>query len=74
MAVLNLSVTIPDAELPRVQTAARDMFNDPAMTNGQIQEALRQEVISMIKGMVRRFERKVAVLAAEDGTYNVDAT
>lgn len=82
MATINLSITVPDAQLPRVQTAARATFgrvDDGAgglrdMTNAEIVERLRQEVISMIKQLAQRSERKAAVLAAEAPIIDVSAT
>lgn len=82
MAVLNLSVTIPDAQLPRVQNATRATFGqvpDGAggfrdMTNAEIVERIRQEVIQMLKGIVRRHERAALVAAAEAPIVDVDAT
>ena len=73
MAVVNLSVTIPDPQVPRVLAAAKAAWG-PAMTDAQIQEQLRQEVIQIIKGLVLRYERDIAVRAAEDALYTVDAT
>jgi hypothetical protein len=74
MAILNLSVTVPDAQLPRVQAAARAAFEDPNMTNNQMIERIRQETISMIKGMVQRYEKGLLVAAAEAPVALVDAT
>jgi len=73
MAILNLSVTIPDDQVLRLQAAARAQFgqvDDGAgglrnMTNVEITERIRQDVISTLKQMVRRHERQAALLAAE---------
>lgn len=82
MAVINLSVTIPNAQLSRVQAAVRATFGqvpDGAggmrdMTDAELVERLRQDVIQTIKGMVIRFERSAAIAAAEKLEPVVDAT
>jgi len=73
MAVLNFSITIPDAQVSRVQTAIKGYLGDPNMTNAAAIEGLRQELISRIKEVVLRQERAAAIAAAESGNYNVDA-
>lgn len=82
MATLNLSVAIPDAQLPRVQAATRAFYGQVEtspgvfrdMTNAEIVERLRQEVILTIKGIVHRHEKAVLVAAAEAPIADVDAT
>lgn len=82
MATINLSVTVPDAQLPRVQTAIRATYgqvDDGAgglrdMTNAEIVERIRKEVIAMVKGMVLRHERRVLEQQAESPIVEVDAT
>ncbi len=82
MAVLNLSITVPDAQLSRVQTAARTTFGQVSdgaggfrdMTNAEILERLRQEMILMIKSMVQRSERLALIQASEAPITPVDAT
>lgn len=74
MATLNLSVIIPDAQLSRVQAAARSAYEDPNMTNSQMIERIRQDTILMIKGMVQRYEKALLVAAAEAPIVLVDAT
>jgi len=72
MAVLNLSITIPDVQLPRIQEAARNAWGP--MTNAEIVERLRQETIQTLKGLVHRYERNLAVSTAENASYDLDAT
>lgn len=82
MATINLSVTVPDAQLPRVQTAARLTFGQVPdgsggfrdMTNTEIVERIRQEVILMLKQLVFRSERQVAIAAAEQPPADLSAT
>lgn len=82
MAILNLSVNVPDAQLPRVQAAAKFIFgqvDDGAgglrdMTNAEIVARLKLETIQMIKSIVHRAERQIALAAAENLDTNLDAT
>lgn len=74
MATLNMSITIPDAQLSRVQVALKDYFGDANMTNAAAVEALRQEVIARIKELVRRKEIAAAHVAADNADYSVGAT
>ena len=74
MAILNLSITVPDAQVSRVQDAARGIFEMPAATNPEIIEKLRQETILMVKGIVLRWEKRQAITTAENAPYIVDAT
>lgn len=64
MAVVNLSITVADADVSRVLDAARATWNIPAATPAEAQERLRQEVIGMIRRMVSETERRVALDAA----------
>jgi hypothetical protein len=74
MAVLNFSITVPDAQVTRVQTALKAYLGNPAMTNPEVVEGLRQEFIARIKEIVVRQEREAAIAAAEAANYSVDAT
>lgn len=82
MAILNLSVTIPNAQISRVQTAVRAAFGQVPdgtggmrdMTDEELVEKLRQDVIQTIKGMVIQHERSAAIAAAEKLEPVVDAT
>lgn len=89
MATLNLSVNVPDAQIPRVQAAARAAFGQVPngagglrdMTNAEVQERLRLEVIAMLKSLVKQQERKqaieeaqIAVQTAGNASYDLDAT
>lgn len=73
MAVLNFSITVPDAQVPRVQTAIKVYLGDPNMTNAAAIEGLRQEFISRIKEIFLRHERAAAIAAAENASYSVEA-
>lgn len=88
MAVVNLSVTIPDGQMSRVQAACRAHFGqvpsgppDPVtgvvpmrdMTNAEIVERIRQDVISTIKGIVWTQEAEAKRREAE-AIAQVDAT
>jgi len=65
MAVLDLSITVSDADMPRVLTAARAVFSDPDMTVAEMTEVLRQYGIQQMLQMVKNYERAVAARAAE---------
>lgn len=65
MAVLDLSITISDADLPRLMAAARAVFNNPDMTQAEMTEYLRQYGIQQMQQMVKNYERKVAMMQAE---------
>lgn len=75
MAVINLAITIPDAQVTRVQEAIRGTFElPPTATNPELIEKLRQETLLMIKRMVLNWEKRLAVTNAENASYDVDAT
>lgn len=65
MAVLDLRVTVADADMPRVLAAARAVFNNPAMTEAEMTELLRQYGIQQMRSMVGAYEKRLAVAAAE---------
>lgn len=67
MAILNLSITIPDAQLPRIQSAVRAEWGQ-GLTNAEIVERLRQEVIVMIRSLTISRERAAAVVPSLDAT------
>lgn len=71
MAVLNLSVTIDDADLPRLMAAAREVFGNPGLTEENVVEMLRQYGISQMTQLVKNYERRMAIAAAENGTYEI---
>lgn len=73
MAVLNFSITVPDAQVPRVSAAVKAYLGDPGMTNVAAIEGLRQEFIARLKDIVVSYERKAALEAAEKAGYAVDA-
>ena len=82
MAVINLSVTVPNAQVPRLEAAAKAAFGqvpDGAggmrdLTSQEIVDRLKLEVISILKGMVIRYERSQAIKAAESLEPVLDAT
>jgi hypothetical protein len=82
MAVLNLSVTVPDDQIARLQAAARAQFGQVPngsggfrdMTPAEIQERIRQDIISTLKQMTRRHERQTALLAAEASVILITAS
>lgn len=74
MAVLNFSITIPDADVARVSTAVKGYFGNPSMTNAAAIEALRQEFIVRLKDIVKGVELKAAHDAAEAANYSLSAT
>lgn len=82
MATLNLSVIVPNAQLARVQAAIRATFGQVDngvgemrdMTDAELLERLRQDVMMTIRGMVIRYERSAAIKAAEALEPIVDVT
>lgn len=72
MATLDLSVTISDADLPRLLAASRAVFGNQDLTVEQMTEMLRQYGIGQMHEMVRNYERKVAVAVAENATYSIE--
>lgn len=65
MAILDLRVNVTDSDMPRLMSAARAVFNNPAMTEAEVTEAIRQHGISLIKTMIANYEKRLAVAAAE---------
>jgi hypothetical protein len=66
MAVWNLAVTVPDAQQVRILTALKTYYASngvPNPTNAQVQEYIRQEVVSRIKGIVKSVEEAAAAAA-----------
>lgn len=72
MAVLNLSVTISDADLARLLEAARATFSADTLTVEQMTEMLRQYGVNQMRQMVKNYERRLAVAAAENGAYEIE--
>lgn len=58
MATVNLAITIPDAQVARVQTALRSRYN--VSTNPEATEEFRREVVSYLRTIVLQEERKAA--------------
>lgn len=73
MAVINLSITIADPEVPRIITACKAVWG-PQMTDVEIVERLRQQVITTVKAVVFDHERNTAVNTAMNAAYVVDIT
>lgn len=82
MATLNMNINIPDAQMPRIQAAARATYGQVPdglggmreMTNPELTERMRQDFILTLKGMVQRYERQLLVQQAEAPITDVDAT
>ncbi len=64
MAVLDLRITVSDADMPRLLEAARAVFGEKA-TEAEVTEAIRQHGIQLMRQMVRNYERKIAIAKAE---------
>lgn len=73
MAVL--SITIPDAQIPRVKDALV-LFNEieSDATNGEAATALTNILVERIKELVRRAEKRVASDAARDAVTDINVT
>lgn len=68
MPVLNLNVTITDADYARLMTAAKAALADQLGANppdAAVVEALRQYGIDQMRQLVRNYERAVAIRTAE---------
>ena len=74
MAVLDLRVTISDDDIPRLLTAARDVFGNAELELPQLTEMLRQYGISQMTQMIANYERRVAIAAAENASYGIGVT
>lgn len=70
MATINLgSISIPDAHLPRAQAAYRGFFG-AGLTNAQILEKMRQQLMETVKTTTLDWERRQAA----DAITPVDPT
>jgi hypothetical protein len=76
MATVNLSVTIPDALMPRVLQALRAHFGQVPLegsqtgemrdrTPAELQAKLREQTVANIKQIVAEVEARQAAIAAE---------
>lgn len=75
---INLKITIPDAQMARVQTALKahsTYTNEQGVvvvpSNAEIIENLRQGVMQQIKQMVRAYETNKAIRTAQSGITDV---
>ena len=57
MATLSFSVTVPDADVPRILTALRYAYGDNTLTQAQLVEKLRESARDKIKSIVVNYER-----------------
>lgn len=80
MAAINLTITIPDAQMARVRTALKahgTYTNDQGQVivpdNAAIIENLRLGVMRQIKQMVRAYEEAEAIKVAAASITDVDA-
>lgn len=67
-----LTITIPDAQVDRVKAAFAERLDlDVADVDA---EAIRQELVSLVKTIVLHYEQREAGRAAEDAVVEVDAS
>jgi len=82
MATINLAITIPDAQMARVQAGMRAHWGQVPngaggkrdMTNAELIERLRTSVISSTKDIVKRTEEDTARVATTAGITEVETT
>ena len=73
MAVFNLAITIPDAELARVRAALRELWGTN-LTDAQVTERIRTETRDRIKAWVVEAERRILERNATASIVPPDAT
>lgn len=78
MAVINLAITIPDAQVPRFVAAARDAWGPnedlSPKTQAQLVEELRARTKQALVDMVKRYEQEAAKTTAVVGVTEISAT
>jgi hypothetical protein len=73
MASVNITLTVPDEHLPRLQAAMRTRFG-AGLTNAEIVEQIRQNLIRELIAFTRQVEREQARIAAEQGVTLISIT
>jgi hypothetical protein len=83
MATINLNLTVPDAQVPRVVAALSKKFgqiDDPLgsgifrdRTNAELLALLREDVRQTIISAVKRFEQQTAIDTARASVADIDA-
>lgn len=64
MAIINLSVSVNDSDLPRLFTALRATWGAD-LTEEQLTEGLRQHGITLMKTTIKTYEKKLAQATAD---------
>ena len=71
MATINLAITIPDEQVPRLQAAMRRKFGG-GLTNEQIIERVRLNLVIDLIAFVRQQEREAALASAAQSVTPVE--
>lgn len=67
MATVNFTLTLDDAHLARFLAATRTRQNNQALTEAEIVEILRQNVMREMVSVTAQVEREAALRAAQEG-------
>ena len=83
MATINLNLTVPDAQVPRVVAALSRKFgqiDDPPgsgifrdRTNAELLALLREDIRLTVINLVKRYEQDAAIVTARTGVIDIDA-